>query len=217
MPKVRNKAVKVDFSGVESGGRSVPDGRYVGKVHKVEMRESDKSGADYLAWQLKVLRPRATGSIVYVNTSLQPQALFNLKGMLEAMGQEVPDGEMELSLGEYMDEEVGFEITNEEFRNKMRPQVTGWFPPDELEEGDEEEEEKPAKAKAKVEDDEEEEEKPAKGKTSKFKKGMRVQFEDEDGRTKRGVILKLDETEATVDVKGEEWDVALKELEVVEG
>jgi hypothetical protein len=206
MPKpVSKKKVTVDFAGVESGGgsRAIPDGRYVGEVKKVVQKEGESSGKPYLNWLFNTLRPHHKGAGVYHNTSLQPQALFNLKNLLEAMGVDVDDGEMELALEEYVDMEVGYEIVNEEYQGKQKPQIVAFFPPDELEEGEAEEE---------PEKEADEEEAPKKGIKSAFKKGSKIQFDDEDGRTKKGVITSIDGDEVTVDVKGEEWTVELSDL-----
>lgn len=193
------KKLKVDFTGVEAGGaRSCPDGRYVAKVTKVTQETSDNSGKDYLKWELSVDRPHHKGARLYNNTTLQPQGLFALKRFLECLGADVSEGEMDLDLGEYPDMEIGVEVVNEEYQGKTRPQVADVFPPEELEESEETETETEAPAKS--------------DKASGFKKGSKVQFEDEDGKIKKGVVLKIEGDEATVDVKGEEWNVDLAEL-----
>ena len=194
------KKISVDFTGVEAGGsRTCPDGRYVAKVDKVTVQTSDNSGKDYLKWELSVVGPSSKGARLYNNTTLQPQGLFALKRFLTCLGADVEDGEMDLDLSEYPDMEIGVEVVNEEYQGKQRPQIADVFPPDELEE-----------SKAEPKEEADDDEKPAKA--SSFKKGNKVQFEDEDGRTKKGVILKIDGEEAVVDVKGEEWTVDLKEL-----
>lgn len=200
MPKPinRKKKISVDFSGVESGGgaRAIPDGRYVGEIKKIEQKEGEDSGKPYLKWLFSTLKPDHKGAGVYHNTSLQPQALFNLKNLLETMGVEVPDGELDLEIDEYIGNEVGYEIVNEDYQGKQSPKVVAFFPPDELDEED-----GPKK--------EANDEKPSKG---KFKKGAKVQFNDDDGRTKKGIITAIDGDEITVDVKGEEWTVEADDL-----
>jgi uncharacterized protein DUF669 len=201
MPKPRARKLTVDFTGVEAGGRrSVPDGNYTGTVSKITEEEGSESGQPYLKWVFKITGPTHKGAQIYHNTSLQPQALFNLKALLEAMGADGLDGEFELDLGSYIDEEVGFEIVNEEYQGKASPKITAFMPASEVgdENGDTPEEAGSSKPAAKA--------------NGSFKIGAKVQFKDEDGRVKKGIITGLSGDEATVDVKGEPWDVEVAEL-----
>jgi hypothetical protein len=203
MPKPRARKLTVDFTGVESGGRrSIPDGVYSAAVAKITEEEGSESGQPYLKWVFKVTGPTCKGAQVYHNTSLQPQALFNLKNLLEAMGADDLDGEFELDLGSYIDEEVGFEIVNEEYQGKPSPKIVAFMPASEV---------------SSVQgEDQHTDEKPASKGNGSFKTGQKVQFKDEDGRVKKGVITSLKGDEATVDVKGEPWDVEVAELSVAD-
>lgn len=117
--------IKVDFTGVESSGK-VAEGRQLAEVAEVELRNSE-SGNDYLNWKLK-----APGGNIYHTTSLQPQALWNLRNMLEALGLEVPDSTLELDLSEYPGMELGIEVENEVYQGKKRPVIIDLFPADDL-------------------------------------------------------------------------------------
>ena len=151
--KAKTGVVAVDFTGVESSGK-VEEGRQLLKVDGVpEVKSSESSGSDYINWKFK-----ATGGSIWHTTSLQPQALWNLRNTLEALGLEVPEGAMDLDLSEVDGLELGAEIEHETYQGKKRPRIIDLFPADELE-GEEEEEKKPAKGgKAKKEEVEEEEE-----------------------------------------------------------
>ena len=119
--------VKVDFTGVESSGH-VQEGRQVLTVSGVpEIKTSDSSGNDYINWKFK-----ATGGTVYHTTSLQPQALWNLRNTLEALGLEVPESAMELDLSELDGLTCGGEIENETYQGKKRPRIIDLFPESEL-------------------------------------------------------------------------------------
>ena len=282
--KRRSNAIEVDFNGVESGGsRSIPDGTYLVEVKKITQEEGSDSGEPYLAWQFKVVEGKYKGATLFDNTSLQPQALWKLKTLLECLGEEVPDSTMRLVLSDYIGRRVQVEVTNEEYNGKDRPRITGYLfeggeseedeeeedeeedeedeeedeedeedeeedeedeeedeedeeEDEEDEEEDEEEEPKPArgkgkralaraaarKAASKKDDDEEEDdedEKPSskrsakskKSSTPAFKKGDRVSFDD-DGTTIKGKIVEIDGSVATVDVKGDEWQVQVEDL-----
>jgi hypothetical protein len=252
--KRRSSSVSVDFTGVEASSRTCEDGTYTATVQTVEETESQE-GNPNLSWKWKIKNKKDNGAIIFDNTSLQPQALWRLRLLLEAIGEEIPDGEMDLNLEEYVGREARVEITNEKWEGKNRPRITGFLSLDsgevkDEEEGEEEEEEeeKPSKKKrpSKKDDEEEEEEKeeeeeeeeedeksakkkrPAKDEDeedddaedekpskSKFKVGTKVKFKDEDGKTVRGVIVKLSGKTAQVeDGDDEEWEVETSDLTV---
>lgn len=87
---------------------------------------------------------------------------------------------------------------------------------------DEEEEEEEEESEDEEEEEEEEEEKkPTKkkkssGSSSKLKVGSKVKFKDDDGKTVKGVITKIDDETATVeDSDDESWEVPVEELTAV--
>lgn len=145
----KTNSVKVDFTGVESSGK-LEAGRQLLTVDGVpELKTSENSGNDYINWKLK-----GEGGTVYHTTSLQPQALWNLRNLLEAMGQEVPDGALDLDLDDYDGMELGAEIDHETYQGKKKPVVVDLFPLDELD--GEGEEEDPEEEEAEEEGSEEE-------------------------------------------------------------
>lgn len=163
----RRRSITVDMEGVESGGKIVPDGTYNAKVEEIEEKESSNEN-DMLVVKWRILSGKGKGGLVWDNISLTPQALWRLKGLLEALEIEVPDGSMDLDIDELIGQEASIQITNEKYEGKDRPRVTGYGSAGEGEEEEEEEEEdervgkkpkKPASKKpAKDEDEDEEEE-----------------------------------------------------------
>lgn len=144
----RNKsnAIEIDMTGVEAGGTSrVEDGDYTLEVQQAEKKNSS-SGNPMIAWEFTVAKGEYEGAKIYHNTSLLPQALFNLKNLLLAMGVSVPNGKMKLDLDSYVGNLVGAEIMNEEYDGKKRPKVVDFYPTDDDDMEDD------------VEDDEEDEE-----------------------------------------------------------
>ena len=195
--KAKTNAIKVDFTGVETGGFDVPDGAYALAVAVVTQKKGQDTGQPYLSWEFKVDDGKYKGRKIWDNTSLQPQALWKLRSLLECMGMAIEDGEFELDLSDFAGQIVGAEIANEKYQGKNKPRVVGYMPPDEVEsngaeaEGEEEEEEeeeetkpptKPASTKKKPEPEpepepeeeeeaeEEEEKKPEPPKTTSKKK-----------------------------------------------
>lgn len=128
----RNKsnAIEIDMTGVEAGGTSrVEDGDYTLEVQQAEKKNSS-SGNPMIAWEFTVAKGEYEGAKIYHNTSLLPQALFNLKNLLLAMGVSVPNGKMKLDLDSYVGNLVGAEIMNEEYDGKKRPKVVDFYPTD---------------------------------------------------------------------------------------
>lgn len=127
-------SISVDFTGVESSGK-VEEGRQLLTVDGTpEVKTSEGSGNDYINWKFK-----ADGGVVYHTTSLQPQALWNLRNTLEALGLEVPEASMDLDLSEMDGLTCGGEIEHEVYQGKKRPRIIDLFPEEELEEQEEEE------------------------------------------------------------------------------
>jgi len=161
MPKKTKKkggrVISVDFSGTEKGGRrKIPEGDYLCKVKEVTEEVGENSGQPYLRWVLDIQEPeKYKGSPLYHNTSLQPQALFNLRNLLEAMEVEVPESIANLNLDDYEGLELGVGVELEQYEGKDKPNVVDLFPvadffSDEEEDDDDEEED----------DDDDEEETP---------------------------------------------------------
>lgn len=159
----RRRSVSVDMEGVESGGKLIPDGSYRAKIESIEEKES-KQENPMLVVKWKVLSGKGKGGLVFDNVSLTPQALWRLKGLLEALEIEVPDGAMDLDLDDLVEQECTIQITNEKYEGRDRPKVTAYGSAGEEDEEEDEEEEqdervgKKPKKPAKPAKDEEEEE-----------------------------------------------------------
>lgn len=86
-------AFKTDFTGVDSGGfDALPAGQYPVTVTNGELKESGPNaknpGAEYVSWELTVDEGHENaGRKFWLITSLLPQALFGLKGLLLATGK----------------------------------------------------------------------------------------------------------------------------------
>lgn len=176
----KTSSVSVNFEGVEAGGRSLPDGQYSLEVEGVpELKTSAESGNQYISWVFKVTEGKYKNRKVWHNTSLQPQALFNLRNLLEAMGIEVEDASMDLELDEFEGSEVGAIVVNEKYEGKDRPRISEFIPTEDVESTDDDEEEE--------EEEEDDEPKPKKSSSKtaakapvKGKKKVEEEDEDED-------------------------------------
>lgn len=144
-------SLRIDFSGVENRGRFHTEGDYLLRVKEVTQEKGDK--ADYLNWVIECAEGEDEGAVLYNNTSLAPQSLWNVKAFLEALGVEVPDDEMDLDLPEYVGLEFMGTVEMEPWEGKKRPRLADFWAA----------EEKPAKKKRgskKDDDEEDEDEKP---------------------------------------------------------
>lgn len=238
--KKRSSGVTVDMSGVESGGgRPCRDGRWKAYPTAVELTESESSGNEYFKFRWKITSGPDKGATVWDNVSLTPQALWRLKTLMETMDMDVPNGVVEVDPDDFVgeDNEIVIEITNEKYQGKDQPRITG-FGGEETEE-DDDDDDKPKKPKAGKksskdddddddddadDDDDDDDDKSSKkvgkedkrvGKTPKIKEGSKVQFEDDDGKTVKGIVTEIeDDTVKIEDKKGDEWEVPLESVEL---
>ncbi len=157
------------------------------------------------------------GARVFDNVSLQPQALWRFKTLLECFEFEVPDSAMDVDLTELVEKTVDVEIANETWEGKQRPKVAGFIGAGGTAEKDEGEDE--GEEADEADEEEEEEKKPVRkskgGKTeskSKYRVGQAVSFKDDKGKTLKGTLTMVSDVDVVVDVKGEEWDLAVADL-----
>jgi hypothetical protein len=137
-----NKGITVDLSGVETGSKKViAEGEYPISVNSATLETSDKSGGQYIKFEFEVTDGKEKGQKLYHNSSLQPQALFNLKSVLAALGFEIPTKAFDLDLKELIGLECIVEVSHELYEGKKKARVTEFINPEEAEESDDSEDE----------------------------------------------------------------------------
>ena len=152
-PLRRNRIIEIDMTGVEGGGRLCPEGIHKVQVEEITPETSASSGKPYLAWKFRT----ADGSYrLYHNTSLQPQALFNLKQVLIALGVEVPNSVMKLNLDKVVGRKCYVEVEHEIYEGKKKARIIDFLAHDAVEELEDDEEEEFEWEAAEEEEDEEE-------------------------------------------------------------
>lgn len=222
----KKRGLTVDFTGVSSGGGGVTeDGVYTCEVGECELSTSDSSGEDYLAWQWKVQDGKFSGRTIFDNTSLQPQALWKLRKVLECLGVEVEDGEMELDPSEYIGLVADLEVGMEQYEGKPRARVIDIFP--EGEGGGDEQPEpepettrnrggRPAKASAKSAEPAAPAAPARRGRrpaaAPAIEVGSKVSFEDEGEAFTGKVVELLEGNAALVKVGRDEWELNISDL-----
>lgn len=215
----KKNSVRLDLSDIETRGRFTEEGDYPLRVVEVTQEEGDKG--PYLNWKIECREGEAEGALVYNNTSLTPQSLWNVRAMLEAIGVDIPDSEFDLDLEELAGKDFEGTIELETYEGKKRPRLSDfWAAPEEepapkkrgskakAEPEEDEEDEKPArsrrgsKAKAEPEEDEEDE-KPARGaRKGKAKAKAAPVTEDDIGEMAQDELQDLiDEHDLDVDLK----------------
>jgi hypothetical protein len=217
-----SNVISVDFKGVETRIR-VDEGEHQMAVAEVTREKGDK--ADYLSWKFKVTEGDCEGGVVYTNTSLSKQSLWNLKGLLEALGVEVPDDEMDLDLSEYVDLEMIGVVAMEDYEGKPRPKLVDYAPLKKSKKKDKDEDKGGRrKGKDKDEEEEEEEEEETKGRRGKGKdkdednergsRRRRDKDEEDEGKGRKGKKAKKIAQDEVQDMSQDELEDLIKEHEL---
>lgn len=147
------------MKGVEGKRPLAPEGEHLVKVVNVEQREGQN--APYFAWEFEIASGKYAGAKVWNNTSLAPQALWNLRGTLEALGIDIPDDDTDIDLDDLVGKECIVVIQHEDYDGKKQARVQDILPAegagdDDGEDGDEDEAPKSKSKKPVPADDEDE-------------------------------------------------------------
>lgn len=124
--------MSVDFTDVESRVL-LPEGEYEVKVDSITINTSKDSGEDYLEWLFRtqnVEEDRYDKQPLYFNTSLQPQALWNLRSLLETLDVEVPSDKMDLVFEDILGLEMIAVVGHEMYDQKPRARLVDFLPID---------------------------------------------------------------------------------------
>lgn len=214
--KTKKGGISVDFTGIEAGGggggRLLPEGPIKLELTEIEEKEGEESGKPYLQLAFEVPDGEEfAGTKAWDNMSLQPQALWKLRGFLEAAGVETVDGPMDIDTDELIGVVVTANIIHEDYKGKMKHRIDGYLDDSEgTEEGEEEQEEKPARsagARRKPAKQEEPEDDGEEGWAVKDK----VKFKD-GKKTLTGTITAIDDDTITVKVGTDEYEVGPDDL-----
>ncbi len=123
----RGRLLSVDMRGVDVR-KILPEDDYLVKVEEVTEEVGETSGKPYLLWRLKVAEGEYEGTTLYHKTSLQPQALFNLKGTLIALGVSVPNSVLNLDLDKMEGLEMGVSVEKGTHDGKPKNEIVEVFP-----------------------------------------------------------------------------------------
>ncbi len=148
MARTRTKpsaGINVDFTNVESRVL-LPEGEYHVAVAEVKSEVGSSSGQPYLAWKFNVISDdeKLNGQTLFLNTSLQANALWNLRNLLETLGVEVPNGPVNLDPAELVELEMIAVVEHESYEGRKRARVVDFNPLDDEDTEEEEDEPTPA-------------------------------------------------------------------------
>lgn len=130
-----SRSENTDLSKVEGRRPVAKEGDHLMKVAETSLEKGD--AGRYISWKFEIVDGPSEGGVVYHNTSLAPQALFNLRGVLEALGIEITEGLMsddvadDAEKGEYDDMEMMGTIEHEVWEGRKRARLVDFFPAEE--------------------------------------------------------------------------------------
>ena len=181
-----SKKVNVDFTGVESFNRP-SEGQHVVKIVSADMKQS-QGGNDMIVVTFEVTKGSDKGARCIENYPLAENALWKLKGLLQAIGMKC-DGKVRLDLDKLIGKVCIITISEEEYDGRIRSRVQECKKLAAVadEEDDEDQDEEDDSDDDEDDEDEEEEEAPKKKLTKKApdkaapkKKAPMNPTEDED-------------------------------------
>lgn len=200
--KKKKSVIKANFKDVQVF-KLPPEGNYKLRVEEAEM-ETSSNDNDMIALTCEVAEGKYEGSKVWHRLVFSEGSLWRAREALEAMGIEVPDGEMEVDPSELIGCEFGAELLHETYEGKKKAVISEWLLADEVEVDEDDSDE---------DEDEDEEDKP-KGKSKKSKassKKSKKEEPEEDEEDEDDDIdvssMDEDELEELIDDKGLDVDL----------
>lgn len=178
--------VKVNFKGVESR-RTPAEGDYLCKVLEAKQGESAK-GNDQIEFITEIADGEYKGSKLYLYCPLSDQSLWKLHAFLTALGEDVPEDEMDIDLEELVDKEFMGVVGHDSYNGKKQARLVD-FDVAEAYEG--KDEGKKGKKNKKSKDDEAGDEK-----SSKKDKSKKPKDKDEEKSSKKGKKEKVEKYDA---------------------
>jgi hypothetical protein len=122
---------KINFEGVQSSNfEQIPAGIYPATVFSIEYKKArDKpNGVGYYEWQFAIQSDDHKSRRLWMNTSLEPQALWKLKDTIEAFGSKVPDGEFEFEPEGFFGKPCMIKVTTATYNGKDTNNVDDVLP-----------------------------------------------------------------------------------------
>ena len=120
--KAKTGTVKVNFKGVES--RKTPkEGDYIVEVLEANSGKS-ANGNDQIEFVLEIAKGEYKGVKLWFYCPLQENSLWKLHAFLTALGEDVPEDEMEIDLSDLIGKQCVGVLTHETYNGKKRAKMT---------------------------------------------------------------------------------------------
>ena len=116
--------INVKLDDVESGFETYPEGSYLVELQETSKIAKSKAGAPKVTWISKILEGEFEDKLLSWDTSLQDQALWNLKGMLEVIEAEWDEDGFELDDCTY--QKLIVDVVVEKWEGTPRNYVRGY-------------------------------------------------------------------------------------------
>lgn len=132
------RQITVDFAGVESGGSQfikIPEGDYGFEITVVKQKKSQDKNQPYLEFDLKTNEgnPKGLKKTLKHRCSLQKQALWNLRNLIEACGKNVASKAVKIDLDKMIGWKcAGTVIDGDEYNGRKRSTISAFFPVEDL-------------------------------------------------------------------------------------
>lgn len=159
-----SKKVNVDFTGVESFNRP-SEGQHVVKIVSAEMKQS-QGGNDMIVVTFEVTKGSDKGARCIENYPLAENALWKLKGLLQAIGVKC-DGKVRLDLDKLIGKVCIITVSEEEYEGRIRSRVQECKKLAAVADEDDDDEDQDEEDDSDDDEDDEEEEAPKKKPTKK--------------------------------------------------
>ena len=116
--------INVHLDDVESGFMIYPDDKYIVQIQESSRIKKSDAGA-YILWIAKILEGEYEDKMISWNSSLLPQALWNLKAMLEIIGIEWDEDGFEME--DVFGKELMIENEVRQYEGEDRNNVTKYY------------------------------------------------------------------------------------------
>jgi len=117
--------INVKLDSVESGFAVYPEEKYLVRILDSSKIKTAQSGEPKIVFISRILEGEFEGKLYSWDCSLQPQAWWNLKALLEALGVEWDEDGFELE--DCFDLEVGVDVVIQTWKDEPRNYVASYF------------------------------------------------------------------------------------------
>lgn len=118
--------INVKLNDVESNFQVYPEDSYLVEIQEKSRLGKSKENEPKIIWIGKIMEGDYEGKYINWDTSLQDQALWNLKNMLEAMQFEWDEDGFDIE--DVVGEKIIIDVTVKDWQGNPRNYVTGYHP-----------------------------------------------------------------------------------------